>query len=61
MTIEKILRWVVIGGVFALPFIVLIVSSSLFFPYITGKNLYFRGIVEVITGAWLALALSELW
>ena len=29
----------------------------MFFPFITGKNFTFRIIVEIITGAWLALAL----
>ncbi len=57
MTIEKALRWVVLGGIFLLPFIVFLVVESLFFPFITGKNFAFRIIVEVITGAWLALAL----
>ncbi|MDR3570893.1 MAG: tetratricopeptide repeat protein [Candidatus Pacebacteria bacterium] len=54
---EKILRWIVLVGVFALPFICLIVATSLFFPFITGKNFMFRIIVEAITFAWLALAL----
>lgn len=57
MALEKTLRYIVIAGLFALPFIVFIVSTSLFFPYITGKNFAFRIIVEIITGAWLALAL----
>jgi len=57
MTLEKALRFVVLAGVFALPFIPLIVAQSLFFPFITGKNFTFRIIVEIITGAWLALAL----
>lgn len=55
--IERMLRWIVLGGVFALPFIVFIVAESLFFPFITGKNFAFRIIIEVVTGAWLALAL----
>jgi tetratricopeptide (TPR) repeat protein/O-antigen ligase len=54
---EKILRWVVLAGIFALPFVPLIVTTSLFFPFITGKNFAFRIIVEVITLAWLALAI----
>lgn len=58
-TIEKTLRWVAIIGVFLLPFIPLIVSTSLFFPYITGKNFAFRIIVEVIGFAWLGLALLD--
>ena len=57
MAIEKTLRFIVLGGIFALPFIVFIVAQSLFFPFITGKNFTFRIIVEVITGAYLALAL----
>lgn len=57
MTLEKALRFVALGGIFALPFIVFLVSTSLFFPFITGKNFAFRLIIEVITGAWLALAL----
>ena len=56
--LEKTLRWIVLIGVFALPFIVFIVANSLFFPFITGKNFAFRIIVEIIFGAWLALALA---
>ncbi len=55
--LEKTLRGVVLAGAFALPFVVFYVSSALFFPYITGKNLAFRVIVEIMGGAWLALAL----
>lgn len=56
-TLEKALRWIVLAGVFTLPFVCLLVTTSLFFPYITGKNFAFRIIVEIITGSWLALAL----
>ena len=56
MTLEKTLRWIALGGVFALPFVVFVVAQSLYFPFITGKNFTFRIIVEVMTGAWLALA-----
>ena len=56
-TLEKTLRGVVLAGIFALPFVCLLVTTSLFFPYITGKNFAFRIIVEVVTAAWLALAL----
>lgn len=57
MTLEKTLRSVCIAGVFALPFLVLYVANSMFFPFISGKNFAFRVIVEIIAGAWLALAL----
>jgi O-antigen ligase/tetratricopeptide (TPR) repeat protein len=56
-SLERALRWIVIVGVFALPFIPLYIANSLFFPYITGKNFAFRIIVEIIMGAWLALVL----
>ncbi|QQG37869.1 MAG: O-antigen ligase family protein [Candidatus Kaiserbacteria bacterium] len=59
MAVQSALRWVAIGGVFALPFIVFIVAQSLFFPFITGKNFAFRILVEVVAGAWIALALTD--
>jgi len=54
---ERVLRWIVLVGVFLLPFVPLIVSTNLFFPYITGKNFAFRLIVEFITACYLGLAL----
>lgn len=57
MALEKFLRGVVIAAVFALPFIVLYVSTSMFFPFISGKNFAFRILVEIAAGAWIALAL----
>lgn len=57
MALEKFLRGIVLTGVFTLPFIVLYVSTSLFFPFITGKNFAFRILVEIVAGAWIALAL----
>lgn len=62
-SLEKTLRWIVLGCVFALPFVPLIVADgvhffyNLFFPYITGKNFAFRIIIEIMAGAYLALAL----
>ena len=55
--VEKTLRWIVIAGIFVTPAIALIVIDTLFFPYITGKNFAFRVVVEIISGAYLALAL----
>ncbi len=56
MTLEKTLRYIALAGVFTLPFVCLLITESLFFPYITGKNFAFRIIVEIMAGAWLALA-----
>lgn len=37
----------------------LLVTDSLFFPFITGKNFFFRIVVEVILGSWVILALLD--
>lgn len=57
MTLEKVLKSVVFAGIFAIPFIPLVVANTLFFPFITGKGFAFRILVEVSAAAWLALAL----
>jgi len=58
--LKNILKWVTIGGVFAVPTLLpFIVSTSMFFPYITGKNFTFRIIVEVVCAAWVVLAIMD--
>ncbi|MFA6552380.1 MAG: O-antigen ligase family protein [Candidatus Paceibacterota bacterium] len=53
-TLDKFLRYFVVGGVFLIPVIIpFIVSSTLFFPFITGKGFTFRIITELIFGAWI--------
>ncbi len=59
MNLKKILRFIILGGLFTVPFIPFVVTGSLFFPFITGKNFLFRIIVEIIGVAWLALALRD--
>ncbi|HEY4528241.1 MAG TPA: O-antigen ligase family protein [Candidatus Paceibacterota bacterium] len=53
------LKWVIFGGLFTIPFIPFLVSSSLFFPFITTKAFVWRVIVEVIFAFWLILMLKE--
>lgn len=55
----KYFRSVALGGIFLMPFLVLVVLSSLFFPFITGKNFLFRIIVEIIFGCWVVLAIYD--
>jgi cytochrome c-type biogenesis protein CcmH/NrfG/O-antigen ligase len=58
--LKDTLRWLVVGGVIALPIILpFIVSASMFFPYITGKNFTFRIVVEILLAAWILLALLD--
>lgn len=56
---KNILETVVYAGIFAIPFIVLLVTESLFFPFVTGKNFTFRVLVEIMFVAWAVLALYD--
>ena len=51
-------KWLVLACVFVVPFLVLIVTNGLFFPYITGKGFAFRVITGVAFGGWLLLLLT---
>lgn len=56
---KDVLKWVVIGGLFTVPFLTLYVENDYFFPFITGKNFWFRIIVDVAFAAWVILAMYE--
>lgn len=53
--IENIYLWGVKIPVFLIPFLPLYISSSMFFPYITGKNFAFRILVEFAVVFWIGL------
>lgn len=55
----NLIKYVLYAGIFAVPFLAFIVSSSMFFPFITGKNFSFRIITEVMTALWLVLMLFD--
>lgn len=59
MNIRNICFWGVIAGLFIVPFIPFVVSSSMLFPFITGKGFAFRIIVEIITALYIILAFSD--
>ena len=60
MTItQKILKNLVIGGLFLVPFIAFIVPGMMFFPFITGKGFTFRILVEIIFGLYATLAFTS--
>ncbi|MCA9360400.1 O-antigen ligase family protein [Candidatus Nomurabacteria bacterium] len=56
---KDVLKAVVFIGLFAVPFLTLYVENDYFFPFITGKNFWFRIIVDVVFAAWIILALYE--
>jgi tetratricopeptide (TPR) repeat protein/O-antigen ligase len=59
MKMNKILRYFLIGGIFIVPFVALLVSGKMFFPFITGKNFAFRILVELLLGGWAILAVLD--
>ncbi len=59
MKFSSWMRGIIVSGLFLIPVIPFIVSSSMFFPFITGKNFVFRIIIDVIFFAWLILMMYE--
>ena len=55
----RYLKYVIFTGLFLVPFVPFLVSSSFFFPFITTKVFAWRIIVEIIFVAWLSLALVD--
>lgn len=54
---KDILKKGIIWGLFLVPFMPLLVSSSFFFPFITTKAFAWRMIVEIVFALWLILCL----
>lgn len=53
------LRNLLFVGIFAVPFISLIGSNFLAFPFITGKAFAFRILIELLAGIWLLLLIAD--
>src|SRR3989344_2969629 len=58
-TVSKTLLWTVRAGVWLLLVTPLVVAPMWFFPYITGKGFFFRIVVELFFGVWLALIILD--
>ncbi len=56
-TLERVFLLIIKGGIFILPLIALVISSSLYFPFISGKNFIFRIVVEIIGALWISVAI----
>ncbi len=58
--IDNVLRMLLITGVFAVVLLTPFINiDSWFFPYITGKSVFFRVVVELILGGWLILVVMN--
>jgi O-antigen ligase len=55
----KTLRSVIFICLFAIPFVPFLISSALFFPFITTKAFAFRILVEIACAAWAVLAIQD--
>jgi len=53
---ERFILFIIKIGLWTIPFLPLYVSSSMLFPFITGKNFAFRIIIEIIFALWAGLA-----
>lgn len=56
---NTIIRYCLYAVIFLVPFIPLIITSSMYFPFITGKNFAFRILTEIIIGLWAILAVRD--
>jgi hypothetical protein len=52
-------RFVTLACLYLVPFFALIMPQSFFFPFITGKALYFRLLIEIGFASWVILALID--
>ncbi len=59
MKFTRVLHSFILTLIFIVPFIPLVIATSLFFPYITGKNFIFRILIELAFGGWIILALAS--
>lgn len=57
-SVEKSLSWILKGGLLLTPFLVFVVTRSMYFPFITGKNFWFRILIEVLVALWIWGALA---
>ncbi len=55
---EKNFSWLLKGGLLLVPFIPLIITRSMYFPFITGKNFVFRILIEILGAFWIFAALK---
>ena len=55
--IERLLLWAVRLGLMAVLFVPLVVTTSTYFPYVVGKAIYARVIIEITFALWLILVL----
>jgi len=59
LNLEKILLWSVKVGVLSILILPLYVPHGMLFPFITGKNFFFRFLIEIAFVLWIGLATMQ--
>lgn len=54
-----VIGWILKLGLLAVPVLPLLITRSLFFPFITGKNFAFRILIEILVVLWVWLMLTD--
>lgn len=60
MNFQTILRYISIACLFLVPFIGLVMANFAYFPYITGKNIAFRALIDIAAISYGVLILFEM-
>ena len=55
--LEALLAGAVTGGILLLLLTPLVLTPSTYFPYVVGKAVYARSVIEIVVGLWVVLAL----
>ncbi len=56
---KNFVSWVIKIGLLIVPILPLIITKSLYFPFITGRNFIFRIIIEILFVFWIWLMLTD--
>lgn len=56
--LEQLISWIIKIGLFGVTVLPLVITTSMLFPFITGKNFIFRIIIEIIFALWLGLIVA---
>lgn len=59
MSSKNIISKIVKIGILIVPILPLVVTRSLFFPFVTGRNFIFRILIEILFAFWIWLVLTD--
>ncbi|PIR89047.1 MAG: hypothetical protein COU07_03065 [Candidatus Harrisonbacteria bacterium CG10_big_fil_rev_8_21_14_0_10_40_38] len=57
--IKNIFEWAIKIFIFIIPFLTLLIEKTMLFPYITGRNFWFRILIEIGLILWIGLLFTD--